>query len=141
MHSDTAESLFSTDEREDIVAEAREIFRRCIDLVRELDGIMGTPADILEAGTRKDMRAVEEARKQHQLLSQGGDAKAKAGLGISSTDATPPLHAWSTKRVLKTAGNVGTAVVLSSAAWLAVHYVKSAAVENGWWGAITPLLP
>jgi heme oxygenase len=131
------ESLFSTEEREEVVAEAREIFRRCIELVRELDGIMGTPADVLEAGTRKDMRAVEEAHKQLELQRQS--SAAKTGLGIS-TEAGPSGRGWQTSRLLKTAGNIGTAVVLSSATWMAIQYIKGAS-KDGWWGAVMPLVP
>jgi heme oxygenase len=133
-----AENLLSVSEREEVVEEAREIFRRCIELVHELDEIMGTPVDLL------DLRPLKSTKASQGLTSS--QAEVAQGLGISNVIAnaadfrvryslSKPRRLW-----LDAAGRIGTVMVLSSVAWFAAHHLRDLVLDSDAWINVWPIL-
>ena len=95
-----AEDLFTAQEREEVVAEASEIFKYSANLVRELDELLATPREMLAAveAAEKDKEKSEEVERAMMRVRRP--------------------RAW-----LRRPEVTGVVVALSCVAWFAVYHM------------------
>ncbi|OCL11762.1 heme oxygenase-like protein [Glonium stellatum] len=96
-----AEGLFTAQEREEVVAEAAEIFKYSASLVRELDELLAT--------SQEELAAAEAAEKDKERTEE----RERAAVRPRRRPRT-----W-----LRRPGIIGMVVALSCVAWLAVYHM------------------
>lgn len=104
-----AETLFTDDQRVDIIEEAKNIFQLCASLVEELDDIIR--AESLPAVSHEDV----EATKAHAREKSG--LKNEAKIGLRPTDAVPSGRVM---RFVRRPEVTGTFVALGCFAFVAL---------------------
>lgn len=107
---EVAELLLSDSMKADIVAEAKEIFIRCGNLVGELDELVGRQGQLVQVAGRQ--QAAEEAEIKEPMSPRGWLAKTwTEGRALGTKYDVPGYAAW--------------ALVISSVSWYAMYHAES----------------